>query len=351
MTCFPKTLSLRKELTRIKTGYGLMSLTWRATPIPELQAFKVMKRVVEIAQTNGHKAFFNVGEFYGPNFVNLSYVKDFFQEYPDLRKDVIISCKGAFDVSTMRATGKHDDVIKSVERCVAEIGGFIDLFEVARLDQSLCAADEVYPYESFEALAEMVDNGVIGAISLSEVTAPQIRAIHEDWGKYLVCVEVELSLFTTGILNDGVAKANNDLNLVTVAYSPLGRGLLTGALTSRSDIPKGDFRLMLQRFSNDSLSQNLLLAQFLKEEIADKRPKDDVISLPQVALGWIKHWNKEKQFANTYFLPIPSGSSVEKVEENFDEAKAQITDAEFTKINDFLKDFEIAGGRFEIARQ
>lgn len=339
---------LKQDLSAIDTGYGLMSLTWRAEPIPESQAHETMKRVVELAQSKGHKAFFNCGEFYGPNRINLTFIKDFFVKNPELRKDVIISCKGGVDCETITPKGKHDDVIRSVEASVAAIGGFIDIFEVARLDLSLCTNGETYPYESFEALAEMVDNGAIGAISLSEVTAEQIRAISKDWHRYLVSVEVELSMFTKAILTNGVVKANNDLNLVTILYSPLGRGLLTGAVTSSKDIPAGDFRNLLKRFDDESLRQNLTLLDFLRDEIIAKRSPNNKITLPQVALGWDKYWNKTGEYPNTHFLPIPSGSSIKKLEENFDETKTQITAEEFRKINDFLKTFKTVGDAYEM---
>lgn len=349
MTDAPLTTKLKQELSSIDTGYGLMSLTWRAEPIPQAQAFDAMKRVIEIAKSRGHKAFFNVGEFYGAEYANLRYVKDFFTRYPELRKDTLISCKGAYDIEAYAAKGKHDDVVESVERCVQEIGGFIDIFEPARLDLTLCTDGQAYPYETFEALAEMVENGAIGGISLSEVNAEQIRAVAKDWSKYLVCVEVELSMFTPAILNNGVLQATNDLHLVTIIYSPLGRGLLTGTITSSKDIPTGDFRNQLHRFKDDSLKHNLTLIDYLQDEVISQRSENERITLPQLALGWVKHWNTTKMCANTHLLPIPSGSSVKRVDENLDETKGQITDAEFEKINEFLKSFKTIGDAYEFA--
>ncbi|EDO18329.1 hypothetical protein Kpol_1039p78 [Vanderwaltozyma polyspora DSM 70294] len=340
---------LKEELRKVGTGYGMMSLTWKAEPVPESQAQDAMLKAIQLAKANGSKAFFNVAEFYGPDFINLVYVKNFFTKYPELRKDVIVSCKGSFDVQKFVPLGKADDVRRSVENCVSAMGGFIDIFEVARIDTSIIPPGQDYPYETFETLAEMVENGAIGGISLSEVDEKQIRAIAKDWIKYLTCVEVELSLFSPQILSNGVAKACSDLGLVIICYSPLGRGLLTGKFTSTSDIPAGDFRLALKRFQGDAMKQNLLLTQFLASEIVAKRDAAHPINLPQVALGWIKHWNKEKEFSGAKFIPIPSGSSAERVTENFDESRSQLTDEEFKKISDFLKDFTTVGDRYETA--
>ncbi|CAI4036982.1 hypothetical protein SMKI_16G2800 [Saccharomyces mikatae IFO 1815] len=340
--------NLKNIVHELDTGYGLMSLTWRAEPVPQSQAFEAMYRSVELAKERGHKAFFNVGEFYGPDFINLTYVHDFFLKYPELREHVVISCKGGVDIATLTPKGSHDDVIQSVKNSVSAIGGYIDIFEVARIDTSLCTKGEVYPYESFEALAEMISEGVIGGISLSEVNEEQIRAINKDWSKFLTCVEVELSLFSTDIFQNGIARTCAELGLTIICYSPLGRGLLTGQLKSNADIPEGDFRKTLKRFSDESLKKNLTLVKFLQEEIVDRRPPNNSITLAQLALGWIKHWNKVPEYKGAKFIPIPSGSSISKVNENFEEKKTKLTDQEFSAINKYLATFRTVGDRYEM---
>ena len=344
----PSVVEIKKELDKIQTGYGMMSLTWKAEPVAKEIGFESIHKVMSLAKESGFKAFLNVGEFYGPDFSNLIYVREFFEKYPELRQHALVSCKGAFSGVTMTPQGSYDQVVESVRNCVDAFGGHIEMFEVARLDKSLCKDGEIYPYESFKALAAMIDEGLIDGISLSEVTEEEIRAIAKDWGQYLTCVEVELSMFSTQILENGVAKANNDLGLVTICYSPLGRGLLTGKVRALSDIPKGDFRSALERFHGDSLVQNLKLVNFLEDEIVNKRPASNPSSLAQIALGWVKHWSFSAEYPKGKFIPIPSGSTIARVNENFNEERAKITDAEFEKINNFLKTFTTAGDRYEM---
>ena len=309
--------------------------------------FAAMKQVIDIPKKDNHMAFFDVGEFYGSDRINLVYVKEFFEKYPELRSDVIISCKGAANNETLAPMGKYEDVLKSVRACCEAIGGYIDIFEPARLDKSQCEDGSLYPYSTFSALASMVEEGVIHGISLSEVNAEEISAVAKDWMKYLVCVEVELSLFSKEILFNGVAKVCGELGLPIICYSPLGRGLLTGKINSVDDIPEGDYRKFLKRFHGDSLKQNFLLVNFLQSEIADKRDASKPISKVQIALGWIKHWNGSKEYSGAKFIPIPSGSTAEKVSENFDEEGSKLSEEEFAKINDFLKEFKTAGDRYE----
>ncbi|KAL3235105.1 hypothetical protein RNJ44_02893 [Nakaseomyces bracarensis] len=338
---------IKKDMREIGTGYGLMSLTWKAVPTAQEQAFGAMLKAVELARESNHRAFFNVGEFYGADRVNLHLVRDFFKKYPDLREHVIISCKGAMNNADLSPKGKYDDVVASVEACCEAIGGFIEVFEPARMDMSLCGEGEVYPRETFDALKHLVEKGVIGAISLSEVDAKQIAAVAKDFGDYLACVEVELSLFCDDILKNDVAKVSSDLGLIVICYSPLGKGILTGQLTKNSDIPDGDFRKMLKCFSDEALQQNQDVVNFIKKEIVDKRPADKQITLPQVALAWVKHWNGNAKYPNAKFIPIPSGSSAARVAENFDEKKSVISEEEFEKINKFVDTFTPIGGRYE----
>ena len=122
-----------------------------------------------------------------------------------------------------------------------------------------------------------------------------------------------------------------------------GRGLLTGALAKSSDIPAGDFRIQLKRFQDDSMKQNMILINFLQNEIVAKRT--DKATLPQIAIAWVHDLNKK--FSNTTIIPIPSGTTVDKVSANFD--FVELSDEESAKINDFLKSFKTVGGRYEMA--
>ncbi|KAH7590676.1 Aldo/keto reductase family [Nakaseomyces glabratus] len=342
-----KIQQIRNTIRSIGTGYGLMSLTWKAVPTEQEQAFGAMKKAIDLARASNHIAFFNVGEFYGKDRVNLHLVRDFFKKYPELREHVIISCKGAMDLSDLHAMGKYDDVVKSVEACTEAIGGFIEIFEPARLDMDICKEGEVYPKESIQALKDLCDKGVIGAISLSEVDEKVINAVAADFGEYLACVEVELSLFCDDILHNGVAKACSDHNMAIICYSPLGKGILTGQITKNSDIPDGDFRKMLKSFSDEALQHNQEIVSFIRTEIIEKRPAGKEITLPQVALAWIKHWNGDSSYPNAKFIPIPSGSSAARVAENFDEEKSTISDEEFKKLNKYAFDFKPVGARYE----
>lgn len=327
----------------IQLGYGLMSYTWRAEPVPMEQAFETIKKVIEMA--GDKKALFNVGEFYGPLLTNYKLLQSYFAKYPEDRGKVIISAKGAIDAKKIAPNGEANFVAASIENAVREFDGFLDIFEPARIDMELARknGEVLFPRETFDTIVQYIKEGKVGGISLSEVTEDQIRAIHKEYSDYLVCVEVELSMFSTDILQNGVMDACNELGLPVIAYSPLGRGLLTGTFSGVADVPKGDFRQHYKRFQQGSFEHNQQLVQFLRDEIQSKR--DDGSTLAQIAIAWIH--GISKLYKNSVIIPIPSGTTVDKVSQNF--RFVELSDTEMASIDNFLKEFTTAGGRYDMA--
>ena len=149
------------------TGLGLMGMTWRASPPPYEQSFAAMKAALA-AGCN----FWNGGELYGPPDANsLHLLNAYFSKYPDDADKVVISIKGGLKKGQMIPDGSPENVRRSVEDSLAVLEGkkSIDLFECARVDPNVPIE------ETIKTLGELVREGKIGAISLSEVTAEQIR--------------------------------------------------------------------------------------------------------------------------------------------------------------------------------
>ncbi|CAR22870.1 pyridoxine 4-dehydrogenase [Lachancea thermotolerans CBS 6340] len=319
-------------------GYGLMGLTWAGGVAPKEQAFAALNKVVEL--TPQKPVIFNVGEFYGPDYSNLKLARSYFEAHPGLREQTVVTCKGCVDNKALVPHGDRAFVTQSIENSMKAFGGPFDIFQPARLDEKLFG-DNVYPDETFETLVEYIKKGSLGGLSLSEVNAEQIRAIHAKYGEYICCVEVEFSLYHPEILTNGIVDACNELGIPIVCYSPLCRGLLTGAITSPEDLKAGDFKSMLKKFKGEALKHNLKLVDFLQKEIVSKR--SDGLTLPSLALAWIRSFNSK--YLGTKFVPIPGASSAKRVEQNF--TSYDLTQEELAKIDGFLKTFKTAGDRYE----
>jgi len=164
----------------------------------------------------------NGGEVYGtPQRNSLHLVNEYFTKYPEDADKVILCIKsGVNPKNMMEAQQDREGIRKRIDHCLKVLDGKkkLDLFEVARQDAKT-------PVETtIAAIAEYVKEGKVGGISLSEVGAETIRRaakVHP-----IASVEVELSLWATDILENGIASTCKELGIPILAYSPLGRGFL-----------------------------------------------------------------------------------------------------------------------------
>lgn len=273
----------------------------------------------------------NGGEFYGtPEYNSLHLVAEYFTRYPDQAQDVVLSVKGGLKAN-MEPDGTVEGVRRSVENVLRLLGGkkALDIFECARVDPKT-------PIETtMEALAEYVRDGKIGGISLSEVKAETIRRAHKV---HPICaVEVELSLWATDILENGIATTCAELKIPIVAYSPLGRGFLTGKIKTPEDIPQDDFRRLLPRFQPDVFGKNIEMVKHL-EKLAERKE----CSPAQLALAWVKELSGRPGLPQ--IIPIPGATTEERVVENTQDV--QLEEEDLREIERILKSCEITGDRY-----
>ena len=274
--------------------------------------------------------FWNGGQFYGtPEHNSLHLLSSYFNKYPEDAEKVVISIKGG--VTNMTPDGSEAGLRASVDGCLELLKGkkFLDIFEMARVDPNV-------PIEtSMGVLASYVKEGKLGGISLSEVKAESIRRAHKV---HPICaVEVEFSLWSTDILKNGVATTCAELGIPVVAYSPLGRGFLTGQIKSPNDIPQGDLRRHFPRFQPEVFDKNIELVRDLEKQAGKKG-----CTPAQLALAWVKQMSARPGMP--LFIPIPGATTEERILENMKEV--ELTDAEMKVIDEILKDAVVEGHRY-----
>lgn len=280
--------------------------------------------------------FWNGGEFYGtPEYNSLHLLSQYFDKYPSDAEKVVISIKGGLN-SNMMPDGSEKNTRRSVDACLAMLEGKkkLDIFECARVDRNT-------PIETtIGVLATYVKEGKLGGISLSEVKAETIRRAHKV---HPICaVEVELSLWTTHILTNGVATTCAELGIPIVAYSPLGSGFLTGNIKKTSDLPEGDVRLHFPRFQEDAMEKNIKLVEELQ-----KLAKKKNCTAAQLALAWVKQLNGTEGIP--VIIPIPGATTETRVIENMTDVT--LDKADIDEINEILGKTEIHGDRYPPGRQ
>ena len=308
-------------------GYGLMNLTWRAEPIPDLQAFRALKAALE-AGCN----LWNAGEFYGtPEANSLQLLNRYFTKYPEDAEKVVLSIKGAAVPGQMKISGTKENISRSIDECLRVLDGkkFIDIFEMARQDPDTPLE------ESIATMAEYVKENKIGGIGLSEVTQEQIRKNNDLHP--IAAVEVELSLQTPDILENGVATTCAELSIPIVAYSPLGRGLLTAAITKLDDLDPNDIRHHLPRFQAENLGRNAQLGLEIQKLAGQKG-----CTAAQIAIAWARSWSNKPGMPT--IVPIPGSTTEQRASEN---GKAvTLSEQEINDLENLRSMVSVSGARY-----
>ncbi|CZT24507.1 related to voltage-gated shaker-like K+ channel, subunit beta/KCNAB [Ramularia collo-cygni] len=309
------------------TGYGLMGLTWRANPPTQEQAFEAMKTALD----NGAN-FWNGGELYGNEQRNsLHLLNEYFTKYPQDASKVVISIKGGLIKGGMKPDGSPDNIRRSIEECLRVLDGkkSLDIFEAARVDPNT-------PIEiTMRTANEYIKSGKLGGISLSECSADTIRRAAKE--VEISAVEVEFSLWERTILENGVAQACAELDIPIVAYSPLGRGFLTGQIKSISDIPEDDMRRHYPQFQPENFEHNIKMVHEL-EAIANRKG----CTPGQIGLAWVR--SQSGRNGLPIFIPIPGATTAERVRENL--VEVELSENDLKEIDSLLASHKIVGDRY-----
>jgi aryl-alcohol dehydrogenase-like predicted oxidoreductase len=183
-------------------------------------------------------------------------------------------------------------------------------------------------------MAELIKEGKVKYLGLSECSARTLQRAHKIHP--IAAVQIEYSLFTLDIEREeiGLKKACDDHGVAIVAYSPLGRGLLTGQLKSRSDLRSDDSRLFMPRFSEENFPKNLELVDKVNQ-LANKKG----CTPGQLALAWLL-----KQGDNV--IPIPGTRQLKYLEENLESLRVNLTAEETQELRELAEKAEVKGERY-----
>ena len=232
----------------------------------------------------------------------------------------------------MKPDGSAANTRRSIRESIdvlAQAGKKLDLWESARVDPDT-------PIETtMTAAKEFIDSGELGGVCLSECSADTIRRASKV--VKISAVEVEFSLWSTEILDNGVASTCAELEIPIIAYSPLGRGFLTGQIRSRADIPADDFRLSVPRFSEENFPKNLQLV----DEIT-KLAENKGCTPGQIGIAWIRA--KSGKDGLPVSVPIPGATTGERVEENLKEVG--LTEMDVKELDSLVASMPVVGGRY-----
>ena len=223
-------------------------------------------------------------------------------------------------------SGRPEYVKEACEKSLKRLGReTIDLYYQHRPDPNVPVA------ESVGAMKELVKEGKVRFIGVSEFSAEQLRAAHAVHP--ITALQTEYSLWTRNVEDDGVLATCRELGIAFVAYSPLGRGFLTGAIPNLEALDANDFRRTNPRFTDAAVAENARFVELIRE-IAGKKGATEA----QVALAWVLAQGED-------VFTIPGTRRIERLKENLGASEVTFTAEELTGIRERLPK-ETAGSRY-----
>lgn len=320
-----KTRKLGSELTVSTIGLGCMGMSFAYGAADEAESIRTLQRAVDLGVT-----FFDTAEVYGP-FENEKLVG---KALGPVRDKVVIATKFGFRIETgvpsvqaIRGVDGRPEHAKAVaEASLKRLGtDVIDLYYQHRVDPDVPIEDTV------GAMAELVREGKVRALGLSEASAATIRRAHKVHP--IAAVQSEYSLWTRDPEEDVLATCR-DLGIGFVPYSPLGRGMLTGAIRKAEDLEADDFRRSLPRFQAENFDANVRLVETLQALAEEKG-----VTAAQLALAWVIN-------QGDFIVPIPGARKLDHLEQNAAAAEIRLTVEETTRLSDALSPTLVAGKRY-----
>ncbi|KAL6919212.1 hypothetical protein ACHAPO_004326 [Fusarium lateritium] len=309
-------------------AYGLMGFTWRPNATPLDQAIEAMR-----AASNNGCMLWSGAEFYGPpEYNSMTLLKAYFTKYPEDANKITIVMKGTYNLQKFQLDGSPENVRRSIDNVINQLGGTkkLDLFAPSRRDHKV-------PFETTLSVIqkEYIDTGKVGGIALSECSAETIEEAVKI--AKISLVEVELSLFSTDILHNGVAAACAKHNIPIMAYSPIGRGILTGRFNNSSEFQSQGIASKFPRFQPEAFQHNLKLVEQVKA-VAEKKD----ITPAQLAISWVRGLNGREGLPT--IIPAPGATTAARVEENAQDC--QLSEEEMKTLEKIADEFEVSGGRY-----
>jgi aryl-alcohol dehydrogenase-like predicted oxidoreductase len=303
-------------------GLGCMGMSAFYGGTDDAESLRVLRRAMELGLT-----FWDTAEAYGP-FTNESLVGRALKDIP--RAAVVIATKFAWAFGPGGARvgldGRPAHIREAVEGSLRRLGtDHIDLYYQHRLDP------KVPIEETVGAMAELVRAGKVRAIGLSEVGPGTIRRAHAVHP--LSAVQTEYSLWERGV-ELKVRPVLRELGIGLVAYSPVGRGFLTGRFKSLDDLDPSDWRRTQPRFLGDNFAHNLEIVRVLRGIAAANGA-----TAAQVALAWVLRQGVD-------VIPIPGTRRVTHLEEDARAAGLVLPESAWAELDQTLAAFRTAGLRY-----
>jgi len=303
-------------------GFGCMGLNFSYDhSLSREESIRLIRQAVERGVT-----LFDTAEIYGP-FTNEEIVGE---ALAPVRDKVVIATKFGFNVENGKMAGlnsRPEHIREVTDASLKRLGvEVIDLLYQHRVDPNVPIEDVA------GAVKELIAEGKVRHFGLSEPSAQTARRAHAV--QPITALQNEYSLWTRGPETNGILQACEELGIGLVAYSPLGKGFLTGAMSKDTKLGETDFRKILPRFTQQAMEKNQALVDLLKRVAGEKKATP-----AQIALAWLlaqKPW----------IVPIPGTTKLHRLEENLGAAEIVLTADDLEEIEHAAAEIHVEGARY-----
>jgi aryl-alcohol dehydrogenase-like predicted oxidoreductase len=303
-------------------GLGCMGMSAWYGEIDEDESVATIHRALELGVN-----FLDTADIYGAEFGDNERLVG--RAIADRRDEVVLATKFGNVIREDRTrgiSGRPEYVRSAIEASLARLNvDYVDLYYQHRVDQTVPIEETV------GAMAELVAAGKVRHLGLSEASPDTIRraqAVHP-----ITALQTEYSLWTRDP-EDGILATTRELGIGFVAYSPLGRGFLTGRFRSEDDFEDSDFRKHQPRFQGDAFQRNWDLLERVQEIAAEKEATPG-----QLALAWVLAQGED-------IVPIPGTKRRTYLEENAAAAEIELTPEDLARIDEVFPRGVTAGDRY-----
>ncbi|MGY1844466.1 aldo/keto reductase [Modestobacter sp. SYSU DS0875] len=303
-----------RDLTVSAQGLGCMGMSEFYGSGDQAEAERTIQRALDLGVT-----FLDTADMYGP-FTNERLVG---QAIAGRRAEVVLATKfgneRGEDGSFRGINGRPEYVHAACDASLQRLGvDEIDLYYQHRVDPTVPIED------TWGAIAELVQAGKVRHAGISEAAPDTIRRAHAV--QPVTALQTEYSLWTRDPEDDGVLATCAELGIGFVAYSPIGRGFLSGQIRSLDDLAPDDFRRHNPRFQGEAFEQNLRLVDRVRE-IAEEKG----VTATQLALAWVMA--QSGRDGNPAVVPIPGTKRVQYLEENAAAAQLELGEEDLRRID------------------
>lgn len=305
-------------------GFGCMGLNFGyGNSLNKADGIALIRQAADRGVT-----FFDTAEIYGP-FTNEELVGEALRP---VRDQVVIATKFGFEIdpATRKQTRLDSRPARIREACEGSLRRLgievIDLLYQHRVDPNVPIEDVA------GTVKELIAEGKVRHFGLSEPGAKTVRRAHAV--QPVTALQNEYSLWTRGPETNGILQTCEELGIGLVAYSPLGKGFLTGTMNKDTKLAEGDFRNILPRFTPDAMARNQVLVDLLRHIADEKKARP-----AQIALAWLLA-------QQPWIVPIPGTTKLHRLEENLDASGIELTVQDLAEIQRAVSEIQVEGERY-----